>query len=78
MLVFFLYFISNLFSIFRFVNIYIGDAVKFSPVSFTPMAPPALQKEWAPNEDEGEEPLLEMPDVLLDPNPPEEEEEDDS
>mmetsp|Transcript_32870 Transcript_32870/g.42017 ORF Transcript_32870/g.42017 Transcript_32870/m.42017 type:complete len:456 (+) Transcript_32870:135-1502(+) len=60
----------------RFTNIYVGDGLKFSPKTYTPPMPPLLQKEWVPNEEEEEEPLLEMPDVLIDPNPPEEEDED--
>uniref|UniRef100_A0A7S2XZR7 Uncharacterized protein n=1 Tax=Fibrocapsa japonica TaxID=94617 RepID=A0A7S2XZR7_9STRA len=58
----------------RFTNIYVGYGLKFSPTSYTPPMPLPLQKEWEPEEDD--EPLLESEDVLVDPNPPEEEDED--
>jgi len=60
----------------RFTNVYVGDGLKHAPGPYTPPAPAPLQPEWAPNADEEEEPLLEAEDVLVDPNPPEEEEED--
>lgn len=56
----------------QFTNIYVGDGTKFQskPYQFPHM--PAIQTEWAPAEDE--EGLTEASDVLVDPNPPEEEE----
>ena len=60
----------------RFTNVYSGDGVKFGVDGpYQPTLPPMLQTEWAPGEDE--EGLMEQADVLVDPNPPEDEEEDD-
>lgn len=60
----------------RFTNIYSGDGVKFGGEGpFQPPLPPMLQPEWTPGEDE--EGLMEQADVLVDPNPPEGEEEED-
>ena len=60
----------------RFTNVYSGDGVKFgADEPFQPPLPPPLQPEWAPGEDE--EGLTEQADVLVDPNPPEGEGEDD-
>lgn len=60
----------------RFTNVYSGDGVKFGgDAPFQPPLPPMLQPEWTPGEEE--EGLVEQADVLVDPNPPEGEEEDD-
>ncbi|CAN0473070.1 unnamed protein product, partial [Hapterophycus canaliculatus] len=60
----------------RFTNVYSGDGVKFGGEGpFQPPLPPMLQLEWIPGEDE--EGLVEQADVLVDPNPPEGEEEED-
>lgn len=60
----------------RFTNVYSGDGVKFGAEGpFQPPLPPMLQPEWAPGEDE--EGLTEQADVLVDPNPPEGEREED-
>ncbi|CBJ30984.1 putative: flagellar radial spoke protein 4 [Ectocarpus siliculosus] len=60
----------------RFTNVYSGDGVKFGGEGpFQPSLPPMLQPEWTPGEDE--EGLVEQADVLVDPNPPEGEEEED-
>eukprot|EP00903_Cladosiphon_okamuranus_P010188 g9647.t1 len=60
----------------RFTNVYSGDGVKFGEEGpFQPPLPPMLQPEWAPGEEE--EGLVEQADVLIDPNPPEGEEEED-
>lgn len=59
----------------RFVNIYIGNGMIASgkgtsvpPTTYSPPLPAPLQKEWTPPE--GEEPLVEMDDVRIDPTPP--------
>lgn len=60
----------------RFTNVYSGDGIKFgSEGPYQPPLPPLLQTEWAPGEDE--EGLTEEADLLIDPNPPEGEEEED-
>lgn len=60
----------------RFTNIYVGDGVKFGGDGpYQPPLPPPLQSEWAPGEDE--EGLVEQADVLVDPNPPEPEGDED-
>lgn len=62
----------------RFTNVYSGDGVKFVPGGpYQPPLPPTLQQEWAPDEDE-EGGLTEQTDVLADPTPPEDDEEDDN
>lgn len=54
----------------RFTNVYSGDGVKFGPEGpYQPPLPPPLQAEWVPEEDE--EGLVEQADLLIDPNPPE-------
>lgn len=61
----------------RFTNVYSGDGVKFVPGGpYQLSLPPMLQQEWAPGEDE--EGLTEQADVLVDPTPPEDDEEDDN
>lgn len=53
----------------RFTNVYSGDGVKCgAQAPYQPPLPPPLQREWAPGEDE--EGLTEQADVLVDPNPP--------
>lgn len=57
--------------------VYIGDAIKYASTPYCIPNPPALQAEWAPQEEEGEEgALVEPGDLLIDPTPPEEPEED--
>lgn len=58
----------------RFVNIYVGYGVKYEPETYSPPLPAALQKEWAPEEEE--EPLIETDDVRADPTPPQEEDQE--
>jgi radial spoke head protein 4/6 len=52
----------------RFVNVYVGYGMVYSPVTYSPPLPGALQVEWAPAEEE--EPLVETEDVRTDPTPP--------
>ena len=52
----------------RYTNIYVGYGHKFSVEPYTPPAPPALQIEYAPKEDEEE--FAEAEDILEDPTPP--------
>lgn len=60
----------------RFTNVYAGDGIKFdSHGPYQPPLPPAIHAEWAPGEDgEG---LAEQADVLVNPNAPEVEGNDD-
>jgi len=64
----------------RYVNIYVGNGVVYSPKAYTPPYPPTILKEWKPNEEEEDDKLIEAEDVRSDPTPPappdEEEEED--
>jgi radial spoke head protein 4/6 len=55
----------------RFVNIYMGYGMVYSPQTYSPPLPSPLQSEWVPPE--GEEELIEMEDVRIDPTPPKEE-----
>ena len=68
----------------KFVNVYVGDGVKFSSTPYSLPPPQSVLSEWCSNPDqeveEGEDPvapklLFENGDVLTDPTPPEEEEE---
>ncbi|CAN0029291.1 unnamed protein product [Phaeothamnion confervicola] len=52
----------------RFTTIYVGDGVKYLEAPFQPPPLPPVQAEWAPAE--GEEPMLEADDILVDPHPP--------
>ncbi|CAM9292680.1 unnamed protein product [Choristocarpus tenellus] len=62
----------------RFTNIYSGDGVKFGADPYQPPLPPPIQGEWAPaEEEEAEEALVEQADVLVDPNPPEGDDDED-
>lgn len=74
----------------KFLNVYVGDAVKFSLESFQPQRPAELQQQYgvAPSTDENTTQedgapavlcftnLQEQPDVLEDPTPPEEADEE--
>lgn len=52
----------------KFINVYVGDAVKYAPNTYTPPLPGKVQREWAPVEEEPA--LIESADVLSDPTPP--------
>jgi len=54
----------------RFVNIYVGDGLKFCDGSYTLPVPPPLGQEWTQEE------MIELDDLLVDPTPPQEEDED--
>lgn len=67
----------------KFINIYVGDAIKYNDTSYQPVLPAELQTEYGvaldeTQEGEGGEPALrftnlqEQSDVLEDPTPPEE------
>lgn len=56
----------------RFVNVYVGNGLPYSPMPYSPPLPGAVQKEWTNVTADGAEgpPLLEQPDVKVDPTPP--------
>jgi len=65
----------------KYVNVYTGYGCVYSPTPYTPPAPPQLQSEYVVAEDAEEDPsgattLVEQPDVLTDPTPPGEEEDE--
>ena len=63
----------------RFVNVYVGQGIKFSAEPFTPVAPQVLQKEFANDEDAGDDAWedKEEPDVVDDTTVAEEDEGED-
>lgn len=56
----------------RFVNLYVGNGIDYSPVLFSPSLPAPIESEWkVPVDDEsGASALIEQPDTREDPTPP--------
>lgn len=52
----------------RFVNIYIGYGMIYNSKTYSPPLPSPIQTEWTPPE--GEDSLIEMDDIRVDPTPP--------
>lgn len=60
----------------RYLNVYVGDGIKYTETTYTPPLPGQIVSEWQPAEEEPQ--LQEHADITTDPTPPapEEEEED--
>lgn len=55
----------------RFINIYVGNGVMYDASGpYSPPLPGAIQSEWTAPEDDPLGPLVEQPDVKVDPTPP--------
>lgn len=57
----------------KFVNLYVGSGVAYTPTAYSPPLPAPIQSEWTAAAEEGQEPsalMLENPDVRADPTPP--------
>lgn len=52
----------------RFLNVYVGNGVMYSPAAYNPPLPQRTQSEWKPAEEEA--PLEEEADIRADPTPP--------
>ncbi|GMH95821.1 hypothetical protein TrST_g12223 [Triparma strigata] len=65
-----------------FVNVYVGNGLKYSNVTYTPPLPAGIGKEWSVPEEEADAEVepgtfpLEGKDVIADPTPPAEEEDE--
>jgi radial spoke head protein 4A len=54
----------------RFVNMYVGNAVAYEAVSYSPPLPGGILGEWSPPAEEEGGDLVEETDVTVDPTPP--------
>lgn len=52
----------------RYINVYVGNGISYSPTPYSPPLPAPIQAEWMPAE-EGIQ-LVDQKDVLVDPTPP--------
>ncbi len=56
----------------KYVNVYVGNGLPYSPVSYSPPLPAPIQSEWSSVTPDGAPGpgLVEQPDVRVDPTPP--------
>jgi len=52
----------------KYVNIYVGNGVRYDSSSYSPILPAPIQSEWAPTEDGIQ--LVDQVDIRVDPTPP--------